>query len=218
MNKINTMKKYIAIVLISFISISTFSQNSEKAKKYLDEVLKKVESYENISIDFKYSLVNEEENIAQSYKGNIFKKKEKYLVNLLGITNLFDGQKLYTINDEDEEITVSNASDEEDNINNPSKMLSFFKEGFTYKWDKKLPIKGREIQYIKLIPIDSNSGEKHILLGIDALTKNIYNIINTGKNGTLTTFTVNSFKTNQPFSESLFIFDKNKYNNYYFNE
>lgn len=212
------MKKYIAIVLISFISISTFSQNSEKAKKYLDEVLKKVESYENISIDFKYSLVNEEENIAQSYKGNIFKKKEKYLVNLLGITNLFDGQKLYTINDEDEEITVSNASDEEDNINNPSKMLSFFKEGFTYKWDKKLPIKGREIQYIKLIPIDSNSGEKHILLGIDALTKNIYNIINTGKNGTLTTFTVNSFKTNQPFSESLFIFDKNKYSNYYFNE
>ena len=217
MNK-KIMKKYLTIILITFLSFSTFSQNSETAKKYLDDILKKVESYENISIDFKYSLINEEENISQSYKGNVFLKKDKYLVNLLGITNLFDGEKLYTINSEDEEITISNASDEDDNINNPSKMLSFYKEGFTYIWDKKLPINGRQIQYIKLIPIDSNSDDKHILLGIDAVTKNMYNIITTGKNKTLTTLTVNSFKTNQPISESLFIFDKNKYSNYYFNE
>ena len=36
----------------------------------------------------------------------------------------------------------------------PSKMLTFYKEGYTYVWDKKLPIKGRSIQYVKLIPID----------------------------------------------------------------
>jgi outer membrane lipoprotein-sorting protein len=89
------MKKYLSVIII-LLSFSTFSQNSEKAKKYLDDVLKKVESYENISIEFKYSLLNEEENISQSYKGNVFLKKEKYLVNLLGITNLFDG-KNYTL-------------------------------------------------------------------------------------------------------------------------
>jgi outer membrane lipoprotein-sorting protein len=211
------MKKYLSIIVI-LLSFSTFSQNSEKAKKYLDDVLKKVESYENISIEFKYSLINEEENISQSYKGNVFLKKEKYLVNLLGITNLFDGEKLYTINNEDEEVTITNSIDEENNINNPSKMLSFYKEGFTYIWDKELPISGKIIQFIKLIPIDTNSDDKQILLGIDSNTKNIYNTITTGKNGTETTLTVNSFKTNQSISESLFIFDKNKYSNYYFNE
>jgi outer membrane lipoprotein-sorting protein len=211
------MKKYLSVIII-LLSFSTFSQNSEKAKKYLDDVLKKVESYENISIEFKYSLINEEENISQSYKGNVFLKKEKYLVNLLGITNLFDGKKLYTINNEDEEVTITNSIDEENNINNPSKMLSFYKEGFTYIWDKELPINGKIIQFIKLIPIDTNSDDKQILLGIDSNTKNIYNTITTGKNGTETTLTVNSFKTNQSISESLFIFDKNKYSNYYFNE
>jgi outer membrane lipoprotein-sorting protein len=211
------MKKYLSVIII-LLSFSTFSQNSEKAKKYLDDVLKKVESYENISIEFKYSLINEEENISQSYKGNVFLKKEKYLVNLLGITNLFDGKKLYTINNEDEEVTITNSIDEENNINNPSKMLSFYKEGFTYIWDKELPISGKIIQFIKLIPIDTNSDDKQILLGIDSNTKNIYNTITTGKNGTETTLTVNSFKTNQSISESLFIFDKNKYSNYYFNE
>lgn len=211
------MKKYLSVIII-LLSFSTFSQNSEKAKKYLDDVLKKVESYENISIEFKYSLINKEENISQSYKGNVFLKKEKYLVNLLGITNLFDGKKLYTINIEDEEVTITKSIDEENNINNPSKMLSFYKEGFTYIWDKELPINGKLIQFIKLIPIDTNSDDKQILLGIDSNTKNIYNTITTGKNGTETTLTVNSFKTNQSISESLFIFDKNKYSNYYFNE
>lgn len=212
------MKKYLATCLILLISISGFSQGSEKAKKYLEEVSNNVKSYKNISIDFKYSLTNEAENIEQSYKGTVYLKKEQYQLNLLGVTSIFDGEKLYTINSEDEEVTITSASDEEDNMNTPSKMLSFFKEGYIYKWDKKLPIKGRSIQYIKLIPIDTNSENKYILLGVDSNTKNIYNTIHTGKNGSVTTLTVNSFKTNQPISESLFIFDKNKYNDYYFNE
>ena len=97
-------------------------------------------------------------------------------------------------------------------------LTSFYKEGFNYIWDKKLPIQGRYIQYVKLIPIDTNSEFKHLLLGIDANTKNIYNLIQTGKNGTVTTITVNSFKTDQPLSESLFTFDRDKYKDYYFNE
>jgi len=219
MNKKKIMKKYLVFGLLAFISIYGFSQNAEKARKYLEEVSAKVKSYDNINIDFKYSLNNEAENIEQSYKGSVALKKEQYILNLLGVTSLYDGKKLYTINSEDEEITITSASDEEDDdINTPSKMLTFFQEGYTYIWDKKLPIKGRSIQYIKLVPIDSKSEVKYILLGIDANTKNIYNSISTGKNGTVTTLTVNSFKTNQPISESLFIFDRNKYNDYYFNE
>jgi len=213
------MKKYLAFGLLALMSVSGFSQNAEKAKKYLEEVSAKVKSYENISIDFKYSLNNEAEQIEQSYKGNVYLKDQQYLLNLLGVIRLHDGKKLYTINSEDEEVTISNASDEEDEgAITPSEMLTFYKDGYTYLWDKKLPIKGRSIQYIKLIPIDSNSEIKYVLLGIDSNTKNIYNLIETGKNGTVTTLTVNSFKTNQPISESLFIFDRNKYNDYYFNE
>ena len=40
-------------------------------------------------------------------------------------------------------------------------------------------------------------------------------VIETGRNGTNTTLTVNSFKTNQPLSKSLFIFDESKYEDYY---
>ena len=213
------MKSFFSILtfLVTFSTLS-YGQTSEKAKAFLDDVSNQVQSYNNISLDFKYSLKNESENIEQSTKGNVYLRGNRYVLNLMGVTRLYDGKKLYTISSEDEEITISNATDEEEDNITPSKMLTFYKEGYTYKWDKKLPINGRSIQYIKLTPIDSNAEIKYVLLGIDANTKNIYNLIETGKNGSVTTLTVNSFKTNQPLSESLFTFDRNKYKDYYFNE
>ena len=66
------------------------------------------------------------------------------------------------------------------------------------------------------------SGEKNeiknVLLGIDIQTKHIYNLIESGKNGTKTTLTVNSFKTNETLSKSLFTFDASKYEDYYINK
>ena len=90
-------------------------------------------------------------------------------------------------------------------------MLTFYKTGHNYAWDILQNVQGRKIQYVKLTPIDSNSGITSILLGIDAQTKHIYKLIETGSNGTKTTITVNSFKTNQPLSKSLFTFDEAKY-------
>ena len=90
-------------------------------------------------------------------------------------------------------------------------MFSFYKSGFNYEMDELKTIKGIKIQYVKLIPIDSNSEITNILIGIDIKTKHIYNIIETGENNTVTTLEIRTFKTNQPISEKLFIFDKAKY-------
>jgi hypothetical protein len=81
-------------------------------------------------------------------------------------------------------------------------------------------IQGRKIQFIKLNPIDSNTEIKNILLGIDMQTKHIYKLIQVDSSGTSYTITVNSFKTNQPISQNLFIFDEEKYTNqgYYINK
>ena len=210
------MKKIILLLLLA--SSSIFAQNSNDAKTLLAEVSKKVKSYDNIAIDFKYSLENNAENIKQETRGDVTMQGEKYKLNILGITRIFDGKKLHTISPEDEEVTISSENTTDENSITPSKMLSFYEEGFSYKMDIVQNVKGRRIQYVKLTPIDSNSEIKYILLGIDAQTKHIYNLIETGKNGTKTTLTVNSFKTNEPISKTLFTFDESKYQNYYINK
>jgi len=203
------MKKLVLLLLL--ISSSVFSQSSNEAKALLNDVSKKVKSYNNISIDFKYALNNSAENIQQETRGDVTMQGDKYKLNILGITRIFDGKTLYTISPEDEEVTISSENSEGEGSITPSKMLSFYEDGFNYKMDIVQNVKGRKIQYVKLTPIDSDSEIKHILLGIDVQTKHIYNLIETGKNSTQTTLTVNSFKTDQDLSKTLFTFDEAKY-------
>lgn len=203
------MKKIIVLVAL-FTSALSMAQNSAKAKALLDEVYNKVKSYDNIYVDFKYALNNSEANINQETRGDVTMQGDKYLFNYLGSQQLFDGKKVYTIVPENEEVTVENKSTDENTIT-PSKMLTFYKTGHTYEMDIIQTIQGRKIQFVKLIPMDTNSEIKSILLGIDAETKHIYKLIETGKNGTKTTITVNSFKTNQSLSKTLFTFDESKY-------
>ena len=216
-NRQNTGKK---LLLLTALFIFTFSVQAQdkKAKDLLDQVTAKVKSYNNIAIDFKYSLNNVKENINQDSKGNVTMKGNQYVLNFMGVTKIFDGKKTYTIVPEDEEITISASNEKDDNAITPSKMLTFFNTGYKYNMDILQNVKGRKIQYIKLVPLSAKDQRKEVLLGIDVQTKHIYNLIEVGKKGTKTTLTVNSFKTNQPLSKNQFTFAGSKYPNYYINK
>jgi outer membrane lipoprotein-sorting protein len=219
-NKNNLRAKFNKISLFGVLLFIGFSSQAQdkKAKQMLDEITAKIKSYDNISIDFKYSLSNSKENISRDSKGSVILKDNMYYLNFMGVTKIYDGKKTHTIVPEDEEITISKQDDKDNTAITPSKMLTFFNTGYKYNWDILQDIKGRKIQYIKLIPTNTKDQRKEILLGIDVQTKNIYNLIEIGKNGTKTTLTVNSFKTNQPLSKNQFIFVGSKYPNYYINK
>jgi len=204
------MKYSILIVALVFTAIFTQAQSSDKAEALLDEVYSKVKSYDNIEVSFKFALHNTEADVDQETRGDVTLEGEKYLFNYLGSQQLYDGAKVYTIVPENEEVTIEDKSEGENTIT-PSEMLTFYKKGHNYEWDILQNVQGRKIQFVKLIPIDTNSEITSILLGIDVETKHIYKLIETGKNGTITTITVNSFKTDQQLSKTLFTFDENKY-------
>ena len=61
------MKK-IALLIVLLLSITNVFSQDKKAKTLLNQVTTKIKSYENIAIDFKYTLNNAKENI----NSNIF--------------------------------------------------------------------------------------------------------------------------------------------------
>jgi outer membrane lipoprotein-sorting protein len=205
------MKKLVLIAICLVIGYSAFSQNSEKAKKLLDEVAQKVEAYKSIYIEFDHKFDNEDADVHQETRGNVTLKGDLYNLNYMGTEQIFDGKKVYLIIHEDEEVIIQKPSKNGEETLTPSKMFSFYKNGYSYEMGDLKTIKGVKIQYVKLTPIDSHSEIINVLVGIDIKTKHIYNIIETGENNTITTLEVRTFKTNQPISEKLFIFDKAKY-------
>lgn len=206
------MKKIFVLISICFISINnSYSQKDDKAVYLLNEVTAKVKSYSNIYIDFDLN-VN-----GQNSKGNVSFSGDKYVLNYMGITRIFDGNKIYTISPEDEEITIESPKKTGNESLTPSKLLTFYNKGYTYSLDIKQNVNGRVIQYIKLKPT-GKSELKEVLLGIDSKTKHIYNKIDVFKNGSKTTLTVKSFKTNQTLSKNHFTFTESKYPKYYINK
>ena len=210
------LKTVLGILMFFFIGFSTQAQD-KKAKQLLDKVTAKVKSYNNITIDFKYSLNNIKENINQDSKGTVVMKGNQYVLNFMGITKIFDGKKNYTIVPEDEEITISKVDEKDDSAITPTKMLTFFNTGYKFTMDIVQKVGGKKIQYIKLTPTNAKDQRKEILVGIDSKTNIIYNVIEIAKKGTKTTLTVNSFKTNLPLPKNQFTFTASKYPKYYIN-
>lgn len=197
---------------------SSQEKKSGNAKMLLEEVSKKVKSYENIVIQFEYTVMDQSTGMEQKTRGDVSLKGEKYRLNLMGITRIFDGEKIYTIIPEDEEVNISTYVENNDEGMSPSDILTFYQKGYNFQWDITQNVHGRKIQYIKLTPTDSKSEVDWVLMGIDNRTKHIYKLINKLKDDRQITIKINSFKTNQPLSETLFAFDEKKYEDYYINQ
>ncbi|MCD8450279.1 outer membrane lipoprotein carrier protein LolA [Tenacibaculum dicentrarchi] len=210
------MRKILLLLSIGLcISLHTIGQNTaNQAKTLLNDVSTKMGAYHNMVIGFNSSLINKEAGITNDppIRGEITLSGEKYNLNYLGNTFIFDNKKLVVINQDEKEITISNNDlDEEDGFIYPSKLLTFYKEGYTFSMGKLKNNNGRKVQYVNLTPIDSNSDIVKVQLGIDAKTKHIYKLVQIGSNGAETTFTITKFKSDQPISKNLFIFNKDKY-------
>ena len=207
----------ILLIFGSFTQITLGQSSATKAKQLLNKVTNKIKTYQTLKIDFKYNLSNYNENINQESRGNIALQNNLYHLNFMGVNKIFDGTKIYTIIPEDEEINIVSFDKDDDTQLTPSNLFTFFQKGFNYKMDILQNLNGRKIQYVKLIPKDSNDQRKQVLVGIDTMTNHIYNIIETGKNSTVTTLTVTSLKTNIKLSENHFKFVPSKYEDYYIN-
>jgi outer membrane lipoprotein-sorting protein len=205
------MKKLVIAITIVLISVNSFGQKSQEARSLLDQVSAKAKSYKSVYIEFNHKLDNKAADVHQETMGNVTLKGDLYHLNYMGTEQIYDGKKTYLIIHEDEEVIIQKPSKNNEETITPSKMFSFYKTGFTFAMDALKTIKGVKIQFVKLVPIDSNSEIASVMVGIDAKSNHIYNIIETGKNNTVTTLEIRSFKTNQPVSEKLFIFDVLKY-------
>lgn len=207
-HKINSINLFI------FLSFIVYSQGDQRARALLDQVSELYISYDTMQMRFSYQLDNTTEQISQKEEGEILIAKDKYNLTILGIRQIFDGTFVYTIDDINEEVIIQEQVALDTPIN-PLDIFDFHKEGYLLRWDISQRVSGRDIRYIKLIPTDTESQSKYLLLGIDTDSKELYKIIDLGINGTDTTFVIEQFTANKSIAPETFVFDKDKYANYY---
>ena len=210
----------ILLLIFGFYSLG-YSQVISDAEILLNKVSDNIKSYDNIYINYAYTLKNLEEDINQTNNGSFVTENDNWRFEMLGVTRIFDGNKLYSISPDDEEVTISSQDPEDETTITPNKMLYFYEEGYYFEMDESRFIGNgqfrKKIQYVKLTPKDSEAEIKYILLGIDTEFNQIYEVIETGKNETVTTISIVDFEFNLPLDKNLFVFEKEKYKDYYMN-
>ena len=207
--------RLMCLLLVS--STLLFAQGPEQAKYLLNQVSAETKKQKNLRFEFQYVLENKEEDTRQETEGKVTLAGNQYKLEFLEVIQLFDGDKIYTIVPENEEITVSAPEENEAISVNPSQLLNFYEEGYGYEWDIRQKVMGRNIQFVKLIPTEENVDVQYLLLGIDIAKNSIYKLIEIGNNKTSTTLTIKNQEENISLPHDFFEFNSAEFPNYYIN-
>ena len=197
-------------------SNNLFSQTLTPSN-FVKSATDKISNANNTQFSFRYILENSNEKIRQEIEGKATLSKSNYKISFMGITQLFDGSKIYTIIPENEEITITSKSDESEFDFDLMSMMNYYNDNFDFKYDITQQVESNEIKYVKLIPKKNDDDIKNIFIGIFTNNLNLHKIIQVDSNNTQVTLQISDHKWNVNLSEKYFIFDSENYPNYYIN-
>jgi outer membrane lipoprotein-sorting protein len=204
------MKKVFIIALTMLIGSGSFGQEVDtKAKGILDKLSAKTKAYKTIKAEFQFTLNNKTEGINETQTGKIQIKGNKYFLSIAGQDVISDGQSIYTILNDAEEVQINSIPDEEDeDFISPNTIFTLYETGFKYKYLKE----DKGVHIINLYPKQADEKEFHrIDLFINKVKNQISKVKIFGKDGSTTKYTIKSFIANSAISDSKFTFDKTKH-------
>ena len=193
---------FLLLGLFSFLNLNGQNNGIEVLEDVMNNAINIEDAY------YKFNITSENENDLFPISGELYIKKDKYFIDSEEIDQIFDGNKLYTIIHENQEIIITSDSNTFFNFT-PKQVYNFFKDDFEIEIEESQDISYNLIArnlinkdlFYKII-IDSN------LLFVKKIE------IKNRDNQTISSFLTLSYKFNLSLPSSLFKFDKNKFNNY----
>lgn len=214
------MKNIITKLSLGFLIVATTVNLSAqkidpKAKSILDAVATSYKNKDNVYFKFIYGTGNSKK-VTKTEPGIFYAAKDQYKLKIMGTEQIFDGNKIYNISEEDQEVTVAKPTGSE-TMFSPLNYIEQYKKGYTVNYIGKLTVNGVKTDYIKLIPVQK-TGVKEVNLYINAPKKQIVKIEQFGTDNSVSVIAVSGYKENQNLSSSMFRFNKDDYMNYFITE
>jgi len=184
------MKNILLLLSLILLGYNSQAQSDSRAKLILDEVSEATDALEVIHIDFEFTLSNDSENISESSQGSLTIKKNQYLLSFMGLRQICDGETIWTILEEDEEIQVSEIDSDDEEALTPSNLLKMYEKGFSYE----MGVESENLQIIYLLPENKDDVDfTKIELLVDTQLKQVKNLKQFGENGTNSEYTIRTF-------------------------
>lgn len=188
-------------------------KSDPEAKKVLDRVRKKYESYKTFEVAFSFT-IEQAEQPKQVQKGVIGQDGDKFKLDMSDQLVIDDTKTtwIYLKKNNEVQITDSEPSNSDLGFFSPRQLLKRYQKGdFLYAISDKISEGSKVITYIEFKPVDRRFEYSKVRIGIDEKTGTIQSIKAFGKNGDRYTFTVNRFYPNKALDANYFKFDSSKF-------
>lgn len=213
------MKNYLSALLAGvFISAGTVTASAQKSdaksKQILDAVTANYKAKQNNYFKFVYG--SGKGRVTKTEPGIFYSEGEKYKLKIMGTEQIFDGNKVYSVNAEDQEVTIAKPNGSEAMFS-PLNYLTSYKKDFNVSYAGKKTTNGISTDLIKLTPVKSN-GLKNVYLFVNSAKKELVKLEQYGNDNSVSVIAIKGYKANQSLSPSMFSFNKNNYKNYIITE
>jgi outer membrane lipoprotein carrier protein len=211
------MIKKLLLVIFLFTAFSSFSQTNSlgksdsDAKKILDNVSAKFQTYKTIEAHFTLKIENSSGKVLGTKTGVVNMKDSKYRISVSGQEIYSDGTNIWTYDKSANEVQITKF-DASANTITPQKMFTnFYDKDFLYKLNGETKQGNKTLQEIELTPVDKTKAFFKVLVDVDKKTQSIISTKVFQKTGDRYTYTVTSMKTNTNLSDGLFVFNAKDY-------
>ena len=213
----NTIFKKISVGIFTVITVAGFSAQKvdAKAKTLLDAVANNYKSKNNVYFKFVYG-TGEGKTVTKTEPGIFYSSKDLYKMKIMGTEQIYDGNKIYNISTEDQEVTVAKPTGKEQMFS-PLTYIEEYKKGYNVKYVGKVTVNGVKSDYIKLTPTTKN-GIKEVNLFINDAKKQLVKLEQFSTDNSVSVIAISNYKENQTLNNETFSFDKNDYKNYIITE
>ena len=208
-----TIIKSISIGIFTIATAASFSAQKidAKAKTLLDAISSQYKSKNNVYLKFVYG-TGTGKKVTKTEPGIFYSAKDKYKLKIMGTEQIFDGNKIYNISAEDQEVTVAKPTGSEQMFS-PLTYIEEYKKGYNVKYVGKINVNGVSADLIKLTPTTKN-GIKEVNLFVNAAKKQLVKLEQFSTDNTVSVIAISEYKENQTLNNTMFSFDKNQYKNY----
>ena len=165
------MKKYIFSVLIALLSLPVIAQQQQsQAKAVLEKTAEAFKKAGGVRADFTLKAVNDG-RLEGRENGIIQLKGEKFMLKTSETTTWFDGKTQWSYMVRNDEVNVSNPTQEELQQINPYTFLYMYQKGFSYKLGTVKTYQGKAVWEVILTANDKKQELESITLYV---TKSTY--------------------------------------------
>ena len=207
------MRQYITLFFTVLISIQGAHAQSGNPLTLLKEVQSKTLKYSDQQIQFSMVIEAPGRNgkkVQRKTSGQIEVVGERALLILNGQKIYLDGNRVTTVNEEDEEIVVKKLDGDETQFT-PTTILKKYETGSNFQWAGEETVSnGTKIVYIRMKPKD-NSEVRDIILGINTRTNRIHSYQEFGINDVITTLKILRYEVNTGAKVTDVTFSRSKY-------